>query len=284
MTRRRDPRREAGGRGATVSRRRAAFTLIELLVVIAILALLLSLLTPALSQARELAYQAKCASNLHQMGHYLLQYCNDHRDRPFPVWTVNMGTRSGYLGRPWIVLLGRLYIDDDYPLNYSSWEVKENPNQLFYCPAKKRTERIAGMGNAKNGFDTRPEYSYGATQAQTFAWSDIPLSLALDPKENMPWWRASFSEFPPISRFATDTILIGECAWEHSPICHQGSVYEGYADHLLQPSFNPDNPNHKSYWNWVRHFDGMNMLMADMSVRHKHREDCRRGQVDWHEW
>ena len=97
-----------------------AFTLIELLVVIAIIAILASLLLPALARSKSKANTVRCVSNLHQLGVSMILYTSDNSD-VFPF------SGRGWPQMPFVDLLKLLH-----PY------ISTNGGERFYlCPADK---------------------------------------------------------------------------------------------------------------------------------------------------
>ena len=99
--------------------KRKGFTLIELLVVVAIIALLISILLPSLSRARELAKRAVCASNQRGIGQGMHIYANDNKEW-FPVHWFKMGTieegpPSQVTGFTYLKQMGYMYNEPTRP-------------------------------------------------------------------------------------------------------------------------------------------------------------------------
>ena len=125
-----------------------AFTLIELLVVIAIVALLAALLMPALSNAKQQGYKARCQGHLHQVGIALHMFVAD--DSRFPT-----------------LLSGNVNDLNTWPQGLAPYLFgREDSNQVLSCPGFKGTVNPWGSRlYASEG----PGYSYNCIGAGRYA-------------------------------------------------------------------------------------------------------------------
>jgi prepilin-type N-terminal cleavage/methylation domain-containing protein len=129
--------------------RPCAFTLVELLVVIAIIAILASLLLPALNRAKQSGGSAVCKNNLRQLGTAWTMYPTDNQDVLVPNYILVMGSDQRSTPESWVTgnaklaltnairdgaLFSYLKTEGVYrcPLDRHAWPGAGGPRQLLW--------------------------------------------------------------------------------------------------------------------------------------------------------
>jgi prepilin-type N-terminal cleavage/methylation domain-containing protein/prepilin-type processing-associated H-X9-DG protein len=186
------------------------FTLIELLVVIAIIALLISILLPALGQAREASRATVCLSNLKQIMAGFTLYAQDNRGRICGTYW------QGTINEDWSGRMNRRYMNNpnryEHPFETSvlrRYLASVKKNQIFECPTAKRMPNkifdytaVIRMAGAKIDLPWVMTYPEDPTDPQRTALRFPALPLMIEEDEffyNGPYNDGSWANVDQIS-------------------------------------------------------------------------------------
>jgi prepilin-type N-terminal cleavage/methylation domain-containing protein/prepilin-type processing-associated H-X9-DG protein len=123
---------------------RPAFTLVELLVVITIIGMLMALLMPAVSRAREEARRIQCTSNQGEIGKAMLAFEAAHPATGFPGWRNTVSGNSSPVS--WAGMLLPYLDRSDLWQSIKTGTIPAVSLKVFICPSDPPASTATGIG------------------------------------------------------------------------------------------------------------------------------------------
>ena len=214
-------------------KKRRGFTLIELLVVIAIIAILISLLLPAVQQAREAARRTQCKNNLKQIGLALHNYESSHGMFP-PGYIWPQGTGWTYHLLPYLEqtnLYNSCNVRSPTTATTSIWRSLPSRPALavpipgFRCPSTSAPDIVEDAEGITNLDRVPCEYiavisGTKSTLSNAGCPASCPVNSVVAAQQDGTFYRSSSVKIRDISDGTTNTIGVGESLYESPTIDH----------------------------------------------------------------
>ncbi len=240
--------------------KKQTFTLIELLVVIAIIAILASMLLPALNRARSTAKKIKCVNNLKQVGLGLAQYASDYKYFP----PGKFKTAESWNQQFWHHKVRPYLGDMRVPNNWTNTYEYMRSGSLF-CPETlvKGNDTLSyamnGFGLLKNYFGLKPAIPITGT-GDSDSYMVAPWSKIAD----APSWAGGSVAVSKVMFISELGISTSSTVGSVYPTIRNGTYFNA-TDSGTEPAF--------------RHLGRKNVLWLDLHV-----SDVLRGEMEWHNY
>jgi prepilin-type N-terminal cleavage/methylation domain-containing protein len=161
------------------NRRRKGFTLVELLVVIGIIAILISILLPALSRARAQAQKVQCASNLRQLYTAMAIYATYYNQYEMPSKVATgSDTQFTWCG---INVLGPMFGVKSGTSGAAQANALNRIAHMLDCPSVNRPSDLAVSGSGILTVDYCYNDNLGSTKGQKFNGNSDYNAASYDP-------------------------------------------------------------------------------------------------------